>query len=86
MRAERPDDPHPVMSLADLAARRGEHEGAVRLWEEAIQLAPEPALPRYHLGLLLLSLDRHAEAIGHLKRAARDEVRSAAVHHGLGVA
>ncbi len=86
LRVERPDDPNPVMSLADLAARRREYESAVRLWEEAIRLAPEPALPRYHLGLLLLGLDRHAEAIGHLKQAARDEVRFAAVHHGLGVA
>src|SRR5207244_1475370 len=44
------------------------------------------AVVRYQYGLVLLSQKYVREAIGQLRLAAREQVRSAAVHQALGVA
>jgi len=84
---ERVDDPNPLMSLADIATRRGNLDEAARLWQQAIALKQETTVyARLHLAMVLLSLRRYREAISQLKIATRLDVRSAVLHHGLGIA
>lgn len=83
---ERPSDPNPLMSLADIAVRREDLVLGATLWQHAIDLQPRAAFARLHLAMVLLRLSRHREAIAQLKVATRLDVRSAALHQGLGVA
>ncbi len=83
---ERPGDPNPLMSLADIAVRREDFVRGATLWQHAIDLQPGATFARLHLAVVLLRLSRHREAIAQLKVATRLNGRSAVLYQGLGVA
>lgn len=81
-----PDDPRPLMNLADMAARRGRFDESVLLWKEIIQHRANDASAQFHLGMALLAIHFPNEAIKHLRTAAHLEARSPVMYYGLGIA
>ncbi len=59
---------------------------AADVLKSAARLDPENWVPEYLLGLVLIGQRQAREAIHHLRSANRNQPRSAAVHHALGVA
>jgi DNA-binding winged helix-turn-helix (wHTH) protein/tetratricopeptide (TPR) repeat protein len=58
-----------AFSQGDAARARGEDEDAIRFYRRAIEIAPSFALAHVRLGLQLLNLSRHGEAVVELTRA-----------------
>jgi tetratricopeptide (TPR) repeat protein len=83
---KRPDDIPPLMGLAHAAIRRSDFARARDLLLRVIELDSEATVPRFNLGMVLLRMGRPNDAIGHLKQAARSDVRSPILHHALGLA
>ncbi len=82
----RPDDPNPVMALAQLAMLTGQWDEVIAWWSKATTLAPSSAAPHFGYGVALLALRRNREAIQQLRRAVRLDDRSAPLQQSLGVA
>ena len=73
--------------LASLIAMHTRHaEGAIAALRHAISLDTRLGLPRYLLGMVLLTEQRHPEAINQLRSAARIEPRAPVFQRGLGIA
>jgi len=81
-----PQDPTPVLSLANMAIRKGQYDVAARMLRDAIGLGHKAITAKHLLGLMLLKLGRNREAISILRLAAHLEVRSPALYEALGVA
>ena len=75
----------PVM-MAFIAMQRGLTNAAIDALREAISLDSKATLPRYLLGMVLMSGDQRNEAISQLRTAARLEPRSPVFQRGLGIA
>jgi tetratricopeptide (TPR) repeat protein len=58
----------------------------IALFERAVAVSPDGALPQHHLGLALVNADRALEARPHLERAIALGADSAEAHVGLAVA
>jgi len=82
----RPDDPNPVMALAQLAMQTEQWDEVIAWWSTATTLAPLSAAPHFGYGVALLALRRNREAIQQLRRAVRLDDRSAPLQQSLGVA
>ena len=89
LRALRQHYPHhpagPVMA-AFLAVQRGMTDTALDFLQQAVTLDSKSALPRYLLGMVLMSGHHDREAVSQLRAAARLEPRSPIFQRGLGVA
>ena len=68
------------------AAGRGAADEAVERFQEAVALRPDFAAAQANLGLLLVALQRHAEAEAPLRLALAAMPREAALRNALGVA
>ena len=68
------------------AAGRGAGDEAVAWMQKAVALRPDFAAAQANLGLLLVTLRRHAEAEAPLRVATRLMPREAGLHNALGVA
>src|SRR5205823_1741321 len=82
-------DPSNVLGLLLIASAEimgARLDEAAQALQEAIRLAPRGWMPQYLLGVLLMRQSRTKEAIASLRWAARNQTRSAAVYHALGVA
>jgi tetratricopeptide (TPR) repeat protein len=74
------------VNLAYIAIRKEDFNRATFILERAISVDRDAILPRYLMAILLLKGGQPREAIGHLRIAARSDVRSIAVYQALGVA
>ena len=63
-----PSAPAPMVGLADVKLRRGDHAGAAFLLEQAIEIDPTGAAAHYSLGLAYRGLGRSQEAARELGR------------------
>ncbi len=71
-----PADPTIHTSLGTALAKQADLGGAVEAWSAALELDPGSLEPRYNIGIALISLGRHAEAMGHLRKGVRLAPRS----------
>lgn len=69
--ARRPDDSDVWRTLGEARDRAGDREGAIAALQQAVLVAPRNALARHHLGALLFTGARAAEARPHLESAVR---------------
>jgi len=69
--ALRPDAAETLDALGWVQYRRGAYVEAERALARAVERAPESALPRYHLGMVYVRLERSREAVVALREAAR---------------
>lgn len=84
--AGHPSDVSPLVNLAYIELRKNDFDKATLILEKAISVDGVAILPRYLMAVTLLKRGRPREAIGHLRIAAKTDVRSFAVHQALGVA
>ena len=68
--ARNPEHLEARQALADLTLDRGDVVAAEQELRDLLKIAPDNPQTHHSLGLLLQSLDREAEALPHLKRAA----------------
>lgn len=69
-----PNDYRFWMSLGQALEQAGEPEKAEKALREAVRLAPAYAYPRWHLGNLLIRLERYDEAFRELQQASQANV------------
>jgi Tfp pilus assembly protein PilF len=81
-----PQDASSLMNLAFICMRRDDFQRARQLLYDVVVNDEKASVPRYHLAMVLLKLGKPNDAIGQLKEAARNDVRSPELHHALGVA
>lgn len=81
-----PGEKSAVVSLAYIVLRKNELERATVILKKAVAMDGEAIFARYLMAITLLKLGKAQEAIGHLRVAARVEVRSPTIHQALGVA
>ena len=84
--AKNPASPDAHNHLGVTLWEDGEHQAALRHYEEAVRLNPNHIDARNNLGSSLLGLDRAPEAIAHLEQAVRLRPGFAQAHNNLGVA
>ena len=70
--------------LAEVARRRGDLDGAIAHYQEAVRLAPDAAEFQVNLGLLLVDRHRFAEAATAFQRAIALRPADAESHNNLG--
>ncbi len=76
----------PHLLLGRVAAATGDAVAAEAAFREAVRLGPEEPAASYHLGLLLLQLRRHDEAIASLMACLRLSPDMPSAHLNLGLA
>ncbi len=69
----RPHNHEARQLLADLYVERGDTEAALAELSALLDILPDSAQAHHAMGLLLDSLDRHQEAVVHLRKAAEFE-------------
>lgn len=79
-------NPIPLMGLAYIAIQRKDFDLAVDLLRRLAKFESTEIMARYHLATILMEQGNYRESISNLRRAAREDVRSAALHEALGVA
>ncbi len=79
-------NPVPLMGLAYIAIQRRDFDLAVELLRKLTTFGSTEIMARYHLATILMEQGNYRESISNLRRAAREDVRSAALHEALGVA
>lgn len=84
--AKSPNDARAQMSLGSVLQERGDTEGALRRFREALRLDPGSAQVHYDLGIVLNKQGRTEEAIEHLRSALRLEPAFGRAHAALGAA
>lgn len=67
--ADRPAESEPVRLLAELTARSGDYEEAIRLGSETSRLAPTYALPPFRVAEWLTHLGRYEDAVPWFQKA-----------------
>ena len=80
------DDAEPLFRQGLAAAGRGDGTDAVAWFQQAVALRPDFAAAQANLGLLLVALQRHAEAEPVLRVATALMPRDAALRNALGIA
>lgn len=80
------DFPDAHLNLALALADNGNLEEAVRELEIALQQAPEDEMIRHELASCLIDLERHADAIGHLKKIVKTHPEHVEAFVDLGIA
>jgi tetratricopeptide (TPR) repeat protein len=79
-------DPIPLMGLAYIAIQRKDFDRAVELLKRLTGFGSTSTMARYHLATIFMDQDRYREAIGNLREAIRNDVRTPALYEALGVA
>lgn len=79
-------DPIPLMGLAYIAIQRKNFDRAVELLKRLTGFGSTSTMARYHLATIFMDQDRYREAIGNLREAIRNDVRTPALYEALGVA
>lgn len=75
-----------VLQKGAVLATKGQFPEARAVFEQAARLAPKKALPHVSLGLVLLQMDKPAEAVEVLRRSAASDTNDPLVHWFLGEA
>jgi tetratricopeptide (TPR) repeat protein len=86
VRGERPGDTLALIGLANADIRRNDFGRALQHLQQVVEMDPAATVPLFYLGMVLLRMGRPNEAIAHLKRAAKIDLRSPVLHHALGLA
>src|SRR5258706_199722 len=81
-----PKELSPLVNLSYVLFRIGKLDRAAATLNQAIELDPDAAFPRYLMAVSDLKLSRPHDAIKHLRVAVRADVRSPATYQTLGVA
>jgi tetratricopeptide (TPR) repeat protein len=81
-----PKELSPLVNLSYVLFRIGKLDRAAAILNQAIELDPDAAFPRYLMAVSDLKLSRPQDAIKHLRVAVRADVRSPATYQTLGVA
>ena len=85
-RQTNPLSPEPFISAADLYQRAGQHDRAVAAFQQAADIAPRLARPRFLLGRLFLQMGKVDDAIENLEAAVRLSEINPRFYACLGVA
>jgi tetratricopeptide (TPR) repeat protein len=83
---ESSQDPIPLMGLAYIAIKRKYFDRAIDLLKRLTAFGSTATMARYHLATIFMDQDRYREAIGSLREAIRNDVRTPALYEALGVA
>ncbi len=83
---ESSQDPIPLMGLVYIAIQRKDFDKAVELLKRLTGFGSTSTMARYHLATIFMDQDRYREAIGNLREAIRNDVRTPALYEALGVA
>jgi tetratricopeptide (TPR) repeat protein len=83
---ERPDSAAALLSLAVVAARKGDHVLAIERCRRAIEIEPDLIDAHQQLGMSALALGRLAEAVAALEAAAALNPHDKTIQNRLGVA
>jgi cytochrome c-type biogenesis protein CcmH/NrfG len=79
-----PDDPEPMVSLANLLVAQGRDDEAIEWYERAIALDPNRLQTRLDFGTALARRGSHSDAEVQFKRAIAIDSNSAEAHYLLG--
>jgi protein O-GlcNAc transferase len=81
-----PDFTPALLGLGEVAAVVGAHDGAIKLFRQALRIDPKLAAARTALSLSLRQLGARDEAMAELRQAIVDQPDYALAHHWLGLA
>jgi spermidine synthase len=75
-------DLHNLLGIA--LAEKGQFDGAIVQFREALRMDPDSAKTHWHLGAALASQDSREEAIGYLRRSVQLDSTNGPAHYDLG--
>ncbi len=75
-----------LTNLGYLQSGKGDHEAAVRYYQESLEIHPTFAVTHNNLGSALMQMDRLDEAVGAFRRALELDSSYAEAHNNLGIA
>lgn len=81
-----PDNPAPLMRLAEILAEMGQPRQAVAAYQRIIKSAPDHAEAQFALGKAYITLEQYDLALGHLQVALQNKSEDARIYNALGIA
>ena len=81
-----PDNPAPLMRLAEILTEMGQRRQAVAAYQRIIETSPDHAEAQFALGKAYITLEQYDLALGHLQVALQNKSEDARIYNALGIA